>query len=332
MPVNKIRTLVTVIYSLLFFHGTISYCQGTTREERTVRGKKVFICTWGHDPSVKDTFATAEEGCKHWNQFHLPQGFKYVSSATNEIGAVRCICKNGDNENDQQGQIMGITLCPELSVVIDDGTPYPKQKCECPDKILPPYYIGVFDKCELDTCTITDMPADQLQQWATHRLQTIVDEENLAFSKNTARVYDPKVVGQDSLFSAKEIGYFGNKFGWRKTPGTQNEKYSDAAWAVIYGHAIERLAGVRMEKDMCLKKVLQYIANADQMKDGGQPDFKGKGKIGSASYDITTPEQAAEKAKTDKKKDWIFITYTRLIVLDENGNNRPAPPKTIKRQ
>jgi hypothetical protein len=220
--------------------------------------------------------------------------------------------------------IRGEVVCAdELSVPITENKTFLQTTtCECPNKLSPPYYVAFNNKCVLDECDTKNMSQDALLQWATTQLQKIVDEENEAFAANTGRINDPKVIGDKPLITDKEYQGWGNKFGTRPTPGGP-VKYNDSSFAIAYGHAVERLAAVRVSKDLCLSRVLQYIPNSQQPKGGGQPDFKGKGDLKSGDFDVTTVEQSKKK-----KQPYIFITYTRLIQLDENGNNIPRTPKT----
>jgi hypothetical protein len=322
MPSMKIYG---ALFAILVCCTIQSHSQGTTREERTVSARQQYKCQYD-GACYNLRFATAEEGCKHWAT-HLP-GYTYQKvESINEIGAVTCICKKGSMVNDQGGMIRGEIVCAdELAVPITENKTFLESKtCECPDKLSPPYYVAHGDKCVIDTCTIKEMSQEALLQWATTRLQQIVDEENKAFAANTARVNDSNVVGPKPLFSDKEIQGIGDKFGTRVTP-SGNEKLSDASWAIIYGHAIERLAAARVKKDLCLNRILQYIPNVQQTRSGGQPDFKHKAPLKSGEFDVTTPEEAKRKSG-EGKSSWIFITYTRLIMLDENGNNVPVKPK-----
>lgn len=157
MPVPTLLSRMMKSFVLIFLlHFSIQGFsqQPTTREERTVTGKAVFICTYGSHAPGTDTFPTAEAGCKHWLT-HLPAGYVFQKvQGVNEIGAVTCICKKGNEVNDQGGMIRGVIICPdELAVPISDGTPFPNKKCECPDKLSPPYYIAKGNKCVLDCAT-----------------------------------------------------------------------------------------------------------------------------------------------------------------------------------
>jgi hypothetical protein len=137
-------------------------------------------------------------------------------------------------------------------------------------------------------------------------------------------VYDPEVTGGDSnaIVSSREIQGFGNKFGLKQTRADGKFHYSDKAWQIIYGHVIERLTAKRVAKDKTLRKYLSYIKNVDQTAGGGKPDFIGAGELpATVKFDITTNKQAASKKKMPEKKCWIFITYERLIVLDDEGDH-----------
>lgn len=320
---TKTRAAAAILALVLFMSA-----QAQDNSYRLVDSKRVYICTMC---STKDTFQTAKDACIHFAEKHVKDGYKYKSDQVTENGAVKCVCtKSGSPDNDQQGIIMGVVICPDLATEVIDQTHFLQKKCECPT----PGYVALDNKCVQDTCTMASMDPETLKLKITERLQQIVNEENQAFAANPARVYDPAVVGPTPLFSQKEIDYFGKTFGFKKVvsdsdPADTSYAYAESSWNIIYGHAVERLAAKRVEKDMCLKQLLQYIKNVDQTKEGGQPDFKGND--GASNYDITTPGSAEKKKQTENKKDWIFITYTRLIEIDEKGGHKPAkqrPPLT----
>ena len=122
-------------FLLMMFISNFSSGQDSSR---LVKSRKVFVCEM-----ELDTFKTAEEGCMHWAKKHLP-GYKYQSLEITDNGAVKCICtKAGEPDNDQQGKIYGIILCPELAAEVNDDTPFLKKMCECPS----PGYVAQNDKC-----------------------------------------------------------------------------------------------------------------------------------------------------------------------------------------
>jgi hypothetical protein len=91
----------------------------------------------------KDSFRTAEDGCKHFAEKHLP-GYKYQSLEIADNGAVKCISvKPGEPDHDQQGKIYGVVICPPMATEVVDETPFLKKMCECPT----PGYTAQKDKC-----------------------------------------------------------------------------------------------------------------------------------------------------------------------------------------
>jgi hypothetical protein len=310
LPVVQILLLLTLCCNALT----------QTTEERIVKGKKVFICTM----SDRDTFQTAAEGCKHWAGKHLDAGYTYKegSAKVEPNGAVFCLCtKPGQSDNDQQGMIMGIILCPENASELNiEPQKFEDRKCQCyetyvahgekcykpedvpkdsvlakpPTKDEPP-----LNACEMQLGLTQEQAA--LKKQVSTRLQEIVNRINREFAN------DPTIAAHPDIFSPKELAHYGEGF------------YKKYLWYQGYGHAIERLTYKAMKNDPFLSSNLQYIPNAEQI--GGNPDFKGKGKLpSSVSFDITTPEQVASK-KTKGKECWDFITYKRLI--DEKGNKVP---------
>jgi len=129
----SIKYFLPIIIVVSFSHSV--YSQDSSR---LVKSRKVFVCEM-----ERDTFKTAEEGCRHWAEKHLP-GYKYQSHEITDNGAVKCICtKAGEPDNDQQGKIYGIILCPPLATEVVDETPFMNKMCECPS----PGYIAQNDKC-----------------------------------------------------------------------------------------------------------------------------------------------------------------------------------------
>ena len=155
---NRLRLSFLLLFSNMAAH---SFSQNENIQERIVENRKVFICTW----SDRDTFKTAEEGCKHWAEKHLPAGYKSVSATVTENGAVRCLCKKtGSGDNEQQGQIMGIILCPEYasSYSKNNDNNYKELACLCYEG-----YKAKGSVCEKDTCAeYAKMGEDGLKEWA----------------------------------------------------------------------------------------------------------------------------------------------------------------------
>jgi hypothetical protein len=188
---------------VFLLHFTIpGFSQPTTREERTVTGKVVFICSYGSHAPGTDTFATAVAGCKHWLT-HLPAGYVYQKvDGINEIGSVKCICKKGNEVNDQAGMIRGIIVCPdELATPIDDGTPFPNKKCECPDKLSAPYYKAKGNRCVLDCAEKLDGEGRMQEQGLTNAYQGTPQEREAA----TKRIAEYKKENQSS--EKRNFGY-----------------------------------------------------------------------------------------------------------------------------
>ena len=126
-------------YIVLFIMPGSLYLSAYSQDSsRMVKSRKVFVCEM-----ERDTFKTAGDGCRHWAEKHLP-GYTYQSLEITDNGAVKCICtKAGEPDNDQQGKIYGIILCPPLATEVVDETPFMNKMCECPT----PGYIAQNDKC-----------------------------------------------------------------------------------------------------------------------------------------------------------------------------------------
>lgn len=317
-------TRLLFILSCLFFSNS-AWAQDEGVKERIVESRKVFICSM----SDRDTFKTAEEGCKHWVQKHLPAGYKYSSSTVSENGAVKCICKkSGEADNDQQGMIYGIVICPELAVEYskNNDNNFNEMVCICPEG-----YVGNGKICEKDSCgDYKTMGEDGLKEWARATLQRFCNEENEAFMNNPGQATNPK--NEPPILTNGEIS---NWLNWgSKIAANGSQTYSDKIWPMVYGHTIERMVARRVEKDKCLKEYLTYVKNSAQMNENGtNPDFRGKGKLpGTIEYDVTTPEEVINKMNDPKKAHFIFITYTRLLTSDDLAAaaplpNQPKPPK-----
>lgn len=321
----RLKKLLTAAGCLLL----VSSASAQTIQERTVEDRKVFICNM----SDRDTFKTAEEGCKHWAQKHAP-GYTYKSSTVAENGAVRCICtKAGSSDNDQQGQIMGIIICPENASASPENQTknYKDWTCLCYQG-----YIADGKICKKDPCSYySNMSEDGLKGWATSMLQKFCDEENQAFKNDPAGSIKPKN-GPPILNDSEVMGFL--QLGSKKAKNGE-ETYADFVWNMVYGHVLERMIARRVEKDECLKNYLEYVKNSAQMKEEGtNPDFRGKGKLPAKNeFDITTAEQAVKKMQNPAKQHFVFITYSRLFTSDDlaasdpgpvnpNGNT-PKPPK-----
>lgn len=314
----RLKKLLTAAGCLLL----VSSASAQTIQERTVEDRKVFICNM----SDRDTFKTAEEGCKHWAQKHAP-GYTYKSSTVAENGAVRCICtKAGSSDNDQQGQIMGIIICPENASASPENQTknYKDWTCLCYQG-----YIADGKICKKDPCSYySNMSEDGLKGWATSMLQKFCDEENAAFVAAPSDKMYPQ--GEPPIFTDSEIFGFmqmAGGAGMKKIAGTKNKyTYADWVWPIVYGHAIERLVARRVEKDECLKKFVSYVNNANQTKEeDANPDFKGQSKLpAGVHFDVTTTGQVAKKKNNPAKAHFIFITYTRGLDIDKYGN--PMPP------
>lgn len=317
----NITRLLFVLSCMLFQH----IASAQTIEERTVESRKVFICSM----SDRDTFKTAIDGCKHWVQKHLPSGYTYSSSTVTENGAVKCICKKpGNADNDQQGMIYGIVVCPELAVSYskNNDNNFNELVCICPEG-----YVGNGKICEKDSCSdYKTMGEDGLKEWARAKLQRFCDEENEAFRSNPGEAINPP--NEPPVLSDAEVMHW---LEWGPKIATNgNKTYSDKVWPMVYGHAIERMIARRVEKDKCLKDYLTYVKNSSQMnEEGTNPDFRGKGKLpGTIEYDVTTPEEMAKKQANPKKAHFLFITYSRLFTSDDlaaslPAANTPNPPK-----
>lgn len=330
---NRLWLPLFIIFTFISAQG---FAQDDNIQERIVENRKVFICTW----SDRDTFKTAEEGCKHWAEKHLPAGYKSVSATVTENGAVRCLCKkSGAGDNEQQGQIMGIILCPEYasSYSKNNDNNYKDLACLCYEG-----YKAKGNTCEKDTCAdLAKMGEDGLKEWARKRLQRFCDEENEAFRKNPSGSINPK--NEPPIINNSEIAGW-MQLGSKKAANGQ-ETYADFVWNMVYGHVLERMISRRVEKDECLKKYITYVKNSAQMKEEGtNPDFRGKGKLpAGVEYDVTTPEQAMKKMQKPEKAHFVFITYNRLFTSDDlaassptlqqppnnnpPNNNPPKPPK-----
>lgn len=287
-PVNRLTFL---LYCLIGLH------QFAVAQDRIVEDRKVFICTM----SDRDTFKTAAEGCRHWAKVHLP-GYKFQegSDVTQPNGAVKCICtKTGSGNNEQQGQIMGIIICPENASELN-VTPnsFEERKCQCYQT-----YVSYNGKCvkpedvpedECDAALGLTKPQVELKKQTIERLQQIVDKTNKAFAR------DPTI--SKKVFSKAELDHYG--------PGG----YLPYLWYQGYGHALERLTAQAVAQDPLLSTTLEYIPNVQQTK--GLPDFRGKGSLPSTlSFDITTEGQV-DKKKTKGKECWEFILYKRLVNAD----------------
>jgi hypothetical protein len=300
---------------------TTAFAQDDDVQKRIVESRKVFICTM----SDRDTFKTAEEGCKHWAEKHLPAGYKYNSLTVSENGAVKCICKKpGNADNDQQGKIYGIIICPEYSYVYsknnDDN--YKELACACYSGYLPDGKICVKDSC----ADYEKMGEDGLKGWITNKLQQFCNEENEAFKNDPEGKINPK--GEPPIITNNEAATWADWGG--KIAPNGNKTYSDKVWPMVYGHAIERMVARRIEKDECLKKYVAYVKNTNQMKEEGtNPDFKGKGKLpAEVEFDITTAEEASKKMNDASKAHFIFITYSRLFTSDDLAEKAPKSPQT----
>jgi hypothetical protein len=129
------RAKFFVLAGIFFLFSTIANAQDSSR---LVKSMKVFLCEMD-----RDTFRTAEEGCKHFAEKHLP-GYKYQQLEIANNGAVKCVCtKAGEPDNDQQGKIYGVVICPPLATEVVDETPFLNKMCECPT----PGYIAKDGKC-----------------------------------------------------------------------------------------------------------------------------------------------------------------------------------------
>jgi hypothetical protein len=284
------------------------------QQERIVADKKVFICTM----SDRDTFKTAAEGCKHWAQKHLESGYKYQegSATTQPNGAVFCLCKKqGQSDNDQQGMIMGIIICPEnASELNEEPANFESRKCQCyetyvshngkcvkPEDVPPPSNDAPTAETEVDCKKQQGLtPAqEQIKNKVNERLKQIVEKANKDFAA------DPAVAAP--YFSDKEIILYGGK-----------GLFVEGIWNRGYGHAIERMTADAVTKDKYLNSVLHYNTNIEQTK--GLPDFRGKGKLPETlSFDITTNKEVTTK-KAKGKDCWEFITYNRLAKADGSSN------------
>lgn len=324
-----IRLIIHQLFRLSFiclsvFCTTNSFAQDDDVQKRIVEHRKVFICSM----SDRDTFKTAEDGCKHWAEKHLPAGYKYNSSSVTENGSVLCICKKpGNADNDQQGKIYGIIICPEYSYVYskNNDNNYNELACACYSGYLPDGKICVKDSCG----DYKSMGPDGLREWARAKLQRFCDEENEAFKSNPSGSINPK--NEPPILNNNEVAGF-LQLGSKKAANGQ-ETYADFVWNMVYGHVLERMVSRRVEKDKCLKEYIQYVKNSSQMKEEGtNPDFRGKGNLPAENeYDITTPEQVVVKMAKPEKAHFIFITYTRLFTSDDlaasTPNQPPKPPK-----
>lgn len=297
---------------LLLLLGLLSY--RAAAQMNIVMSKKVYVCT----KCESDTFQTASDGCRHWASKHLEAG--YYSQGKPEVqnnGAVKCICKKaGAPDNDQQGNIAGVILCPDhASVVYEETTGFDGKKCQCDEG-----YVAAGNQClELQHSTAVEEAAEPgcdqllklskeqvaLRNKAVRRLQEIVSDVNKKFAQ------EPSIAAK--LFDSSEL----------KAYADVQEQGKGFKWYLLYGQAVERLAAEEAKKDPFLKTVVIHIPNKEQIKKqkAGVPadnmDFKGTGALSSkVCFDVTTPGSVFSKMKEEQKKCWEFITYERLINLD----------------
>ena len=82
--------------------------------------------------------------------------------------------------------------------------------------------------------------------------------------------------------------------------GTISKMGVERGFAVLYGHVLERLVGLKaLPQHPWLNKYLKYVKNVAQMQKGGSPDFLWKGRLQKRLLppDITTEGQAASKVR-----------------------------------
>jgi len=288
-----LTTIATACSLLLLQHPAAA-------QDRIVEDRKVFVCTM----SDRDTFKTADAGCRHFAKEHLGNGYKYEegTAVVQPNGAVKCLCtKSGSSPNDQQGIIMGEIICPENASELD--APYnsfEQRKCQCYQtyvasngKCVKPEDVSKpKDKCETQQGLNAQQKA--LKDRVVQRLQELTDQANQSFAK------DPTVA--KGLFTPKELAYYGRG------------GYLPYVWNQGYGQAVERLTDELVKKDRLLNGVIKHVPNVEQT--AGRSDFEGQGQLKNVDFDVTTPEQA-ERKKRGGKECWEFITYKRLI--DANG-------------
>ncbi len=81
----------------------------------------------------------------------------------------------------------------------------------------------------------------------------------------------------------------------------------EKGFRVLYGHALERIAGVAIGLDPILSEHLRYRSKREQLRLGGGDIEPIGAYAGTKDIDITTPGQAARKKK--EGKDYIFAEY-----------------------
>jgi hypothetical protein len=304
---NSLQFLLSFILPIIFL-GLATFSQG---QNSSVNGKRVFTCQNDEAGVTVDSFPTPDGAVNHYITKHMPSGFK-LKAGTIEVlengWVVFTTHKNGQQEASQGGHVLGRLICPPDSwVSSDNGGSFYDKKCNCNQGL-----VAYGDQCMRPEDVPKEEPAEEpkdecaqkndalsaaqqkLKEQATQQLKKIVDQQNQLLANDLTLA--------QKVLSPAELKMYGLKF------------------FAGYGHALERLTALAVEKDPLLSKTLEYIPNKDQRAAGGGPDFKGKGKLpSSVEFDVTTQKEMDKKLKSkDEKKCYQFVVYDRLN--DRQGN------------
>ncbi|MCP3143499.1 hypothetical protein [Pyxidicoccus xibeiensis] len=247
-------------------------------------------------------------------------------------GRFRCYFKDGDDEKDQiaayvdcppQASAAGPTTCHcDGTLVYANGACVEPSQAEADAKDDgtrdEPGPAATTDAKDDNDCAALDaLEADKLKDELTERVGTLTERAHSEFAA------DPSIAMQ--VLTENEVAYMFGGGGYRPNPNVEPGKdvqtMTERMFNVLYGKALERLAARHVKGDACVSRYIDHLSDAVQMskghKEGGAPDFLGKGKAKGLELDITTPQQVP--VKKGKGKEYKFITYQRRLRLDETG-------------
>lgn len=265
----------------LFFYSFLLQADPPKTENCLEKTKEVFI----YDGIE---YKTQNQACAAFMKTLNDPECKMKSCTINSDGNLACVYKCGDYEPNTQISLFSRKLyCPENTHQKQDEAGF-STCCECPA----PNYKITGKQCTLVEC-LPWINADSagIRDLITEKLQAITDSVNLAFAEN------PEMADTTKL---------------------SNKAAAKMPFVAAYGHALERLVAEVVKDYPCIKDYIKYVPNTEQTVPGGKPDFEGVKTAAGLQFDITTEKQAEVKSKTEAKKDYIFITYTRLLEVDYN--------------